>query len=62
LAEFLNETDVLAIGVPLRQETEGLVGEAMIRGLKKGTIIVNIARGKVINEDVMIKAYDGSKI
>jgi len=58
LAEFLGEADVLAVGVPLKQETEGLVGEAVIRGLKKGAIIVNIARGKVIDEDAVIRALE----
>jgi len=58
LAEFLKEADVLAISVPLRPETVGLVGEEMIRGLKKGTIIVNTARGKVIDEDAMIRALE----
>ena len=62
LAEFLKEADVLAISVPLRKETEGLVGEEMIRGLKKGAIIVNTARGKVIDEDAMVKALEDGHV
>lgn len=62
LAEFLKEADVLAVSVPLKQETEGLVGEEMIRGLKKGAIIVNTARGKVIDEDAMIKALEDGHV
>ena len=62
LAEFLKEADVLAVSVPLRRETEGLVGEAMIRGLKKGAIIVNVARGKVIDEDSIIKALEDGHV
>ena len=58
LAEFLKEADVLAVSVPLNRETEGLVGEEMIRGLKKGAFIVNTARGKVIDEDAMIRALE----
>ena len=62
LAEFLKEADVLAVSVPLRQETEGLVGEEMIRGLRKGAIIVNTARGKVIDEDAVIRALEDGHV
>jgi len=62
LAAFLKEADVLAVSVPLRQETEGLVGEEMIRGLKRGAIVVNTARGKVIDEDAMIRALEDGHV
>ncbi|KAI0079269.1 hypothetical protein K474DRAFT_1659322 [Panus rudis PR-1116 ss-1] len=56
LDEFLSLADVLSVHVPLRKETEGLVDEKMIRKLKKGAVIVNTARGKVIDEEAMIPA------
>jgi glyoxylate reductase len=56
LHEMLKETDVLSVHVPLKAETVGLVGEKEIRALKKGAIIINTARGKVIDEQSMIKA------
>ena len=62
LAAFLKEADVLAISVPLNRETEGLVGEKIIRGLKKGAFIVNTARGKVIDEDAMIRALEDGHV
>ncbi len=58
LAEMLRETDVLSVHIPLRENTEGLVGEEMIRGLKKHAIIINTARGKVIDEEALIRALD----
>lgn len=58
LDEMLSIADVLSVHVPLKKETEGLVGEKMIRKLKKGAIIVNTARGKVINEQAMIRALE----
>ncbi|TFY80102.1 hypothetical protein EWM64_g3913 [Hericium alpestre] len=58
LDEFLGATDVLSVHVPLRKDTEGFVGEEMIRKLKKGAIIVNTARGKVIDEAAMIRALE----
>ncbi|KAI0035454.1 hypothetical protein K488DRAFT_43241 [Vararia minispora EC-137] len=58
LDEFLAQADVLSVHVPLRPETVGLVGEDMIRKLKKGAVIVNTARGKVIDEEAMIRALE----
>ncbi|KAF8633264.1 hypothetical protein AX17_004440 [Amanita inopinata Kibby_2008] len=54
--EMLRQADVLSVHVPLRKETEGIVGERWIRTLKPGAIIINTARGKVIDEEAMIRA------
>lgn len=56
LEDLLRETDVLSIHVPLNDETEGLIGEKEIRQLKKGSIIVNTARGRVLDEPALIRA------
>jgi len=53
---------VLSVHVPLRKETEGLVGEKWIRTLKPGAIIVNTARGKVIDEEAMIRALEDGHV
>lgn len=58
LTEMLKETDVLSIHVPLKKDTEGLVDENMIRTLKKGAIIINTARGKVMDEEALIRALE----
>ncbi|KAG6837061.1 hypothetical protein H0H93_015329 [Arthromyces matolae] len=58
LDEMLAQTDVLSVHVPLRPETVGLVGEKIIRALKPGAIIINTARGKVIDEEAMIRALE----
>lgn len=56
--EMLAQADILSVHVPLRKETVGLVGEKLIRALKPGAIIINTARGKVIDEEAMIKALE----
>jgi len=58
LDEFLGLADVLSVHVPLRPDTEGLVDEGMIRRLKRGAILVNTARGKVIDETALIRALE----
>ncbi|KAG6381915.1 hypothetical protein JVT61DRAFT_536 [Boletus reticuloceps] len=42
------QADVLSVHVPLREET----------GMKRGSIIVNTARGKVVDEEAMIRALE----
>ncbi|KAI0734074.1 D-isomer specific 2-hydroxyacid dehydrogenase [Fomitopsis betulina] len=58
LDEMLGMADVLSVHVPLRKETEGLVNETMIRKLKKGAILINTARGKVVDEEAMLRALE----
>ncbi|KAH8115254.1 2-hydroxyacid dehydrogenase [Phellopilus nigrolimitatus] len=52
------QTDILSVHVPLRKETEGIVGEHAIRALKRGAVLVNTARGKVVDEAAMIRALE----
>lgn len=60
--QMLAQTDILSVHVPLRPDTVGLVGERCIRALKPGAIIINTARGKVINEDAMIRALEDGHV
>ena len=62
LDEFLSLADVLSVHIPLRPDTEGLVGEGMIRKLKKGAVLVNTARGKVIDEAALIRALEDGHV
>jgi glyoxylate reductase len=60
--EMLRQADVLSIHLPLRSETVGLVGEHWIRLLKPGSIIINTACGKVIDEEAMIRALEDKHV
>lgn len=62
LDEFLGLADVLSVHVPLGPVTEGLVNGEMIRKLKKGAILVNTARGKVVDESALIKALEDGHV
>ncbi|KAK0494744.1 D-isomer specific 2-hydroxyacid dehydrogenase [Armillaria luteobubalina] len=56
--EMLRQADVLSISIPLNANTTGIVGEKWIRTMKRGSIIVNTARGGVIDEDALIRALE----
>ena len=62
LDEFLQKSDVLSVHCPLNEKTVGLVGEKEIAKLKKGSIIINTARGKVIDEASLIAALKSGHV
>lgn len=56
LHRLLDESDFVAVCVPLTQETRGMIGEAELRAMKQSGFIINIARGPVIVEEALIRA------
>ncbi len=59
---YLGECDFLIVAVPLNDSTYHMVGEELISALGRNCIVVNIARGKVIDEQALIKALLDGRI
>ena len=58
--EMLTKSDYLVIQAPLTAETRGRFGEAELRRMKKGAILVNTARGPIVkDEDLYRVISDG---
>ncbi len=62
LREMLGRADCVVLCTPHTPETEGLIGREEIASLKPGVVLVNIARGVVIDEDAMIQALRDGRI
>ena len=56
LIQMLPECDFVVLTVPLTPETKGFIGEAELKAMKPTAHIINIARGPVIKQDVLIQA------
>lgn len=56
LSLLLQRSDIVVLAVPSTPETRGLIGEEELKQMKKTAILVNISRGKVIQEEKLIKA------
>lgn len=56
LEEVLQEADFVSVHLPLLPATRNLIGEAELRLMKAGAIIVNTARGGIIDETALVKA------
>jgi D-3-phosphoglycerate dehydrogenase len=48
--------------VPLTDETRALVGSALLSSTKPGAVLVNTARGAVIDIDALLAALDGGRV
>jgi phosphoglycerate dehydrogenase-like enzyme len=56
LQTLLHLSDYVVLAVPLTQETEKLISEAELRAMRPHTYLVNVARGRVIDEAALIRA------
>jgi lactate dehydrogenase-like 2-hydroxyacid dehydrogenase len=60
--QLLKQSDVLSVHVPLSKATQHLIGPAEIQRMKPGVVIVNTARGAVIDEAAMAEALETGHI
>lgn len=62
LNELLTEADFVCVTVPLTASTEHLIGADEFALMKPSGILINIARGKVIDENALIHALNNNVI
>ena len=56
LDDVLPSAEVLVLATPLTEETQGLISGARIASLPPGAIVVNVARGQVVDETALTEA------
>ena len=56
LHELLGESDAVVVSCQWTPETSGLIGREAFAAMKPGVILVNVARGEIIDEDALIAA------
>jgi len=62
MAVLLKEVDVLSINVPLTEQTRGMIGAAELAQMKRDAIIINTARGGIVDEAALIAAIKNKQI
>lgn len=62
LDELLSRSDVVSLHVPSTPETTGLLSAARIAGMKDGALLVNCARGTLVDEAALLAALDSGKL
>lgn len=62
LPALLPDADVVVLLVPLTAETENLFDGRMLARMREGALLVNAARGKVVDTDALVDALSSGKI
>ena len=62
LAEVVAQADFVALTCPLTPETEGLIDARILGAMKPSAYLVNVARGKVVDEAALLGALAGGGI
>lgn len=55
------ESDAIVITCPLTPETRGMVNDAAFERMKDGMVLVNVARGPIIDDDALVRALGSGK-
>lgn len=62
LDDLLKVADCVSLHTPLNKHTQDLIGERQLALMKKGSRIINTARGPVLNEDALVAALESEHI
>lgn len=60
--ELLSRSDFISVHTPLTEETRNLIDHRAIEKMKKGVILINCARGGIINEKDLYEALQSGKV
>lgn len=60
--ELLRESEFVAICCPWTKETHHLIGAAAFAAMKPGTVLVNISRGEIVDEEALLVALGQDKL
>jgi phosphoglycerate dehydrogenase-like enzyme len=56
LHAFLGQADIVVLAAPLTPETDGLIDEAAIAAMRRDAWLVNVARGRLVDDHALIRA------
>ena len=62
VGDFLGSVDYLVITLPLTRATEGILDEEALARMKKGACLINIARGRLIREEALVRALESGRL
>ncbi|HKZ16995.1 MAG TPA: phosphoglycerate dehydrogenase [Geobacteraceae bacterium] len=60
--EIFRTADIITLHIPKTKETANMIGEKELAMMKDGVLIVNTARGGIIDEEALLKALESGKV
>ncbi|MEX2681769.1 MAG: 2-hydroxyacid dehydrogenase [Candidatus Sigynarchaeota archaeon] len=61
MKSIFKEADIVSLHIPLNKETKGIVNESLLSEMKDGSLLVNTARGGILNTADLIALLDSGK-
>ncbi len=62
LKDLLSQADILSIHLPLTEETRGMVGSKELELMKPGAVLINVARGGIVDEAALARALKNNRL
>ncbi|MDP9325202.1 MAG: 2-hydroxyacid dehydrogenase [Candidatus Dormibacteraeota bacterium] len=62
LDDLLARSEVLIVALPLNAETDRLIDAVRLAQLPEGAVLVNIARGQIVDEDALVEAFQSGRL
>ena len=62
LTQLLGESDIVSLHVPLDRSTKGMIGAAELARMRRGAVIINAARGGLVDEDALAAALESGHL
>jgi D-2-hydroxyacid dehydrogenase (NADP+) len=62
LHELLGQADIVALACPLTPETQNLIDDSALAAMQPGTHLINVARGRVVDEPALIRALQQGRL
>ncbi|MEC4720122.1 D-glycerate dehydrogenase [Noviherbaspirillum sp. CPCC 100848] len=59
---LLAGSDIVVLTLPLTEDTRGLIGRSELQAMKPGAILVNGARGAIVQEDALLDALNAGQL
>lgn len=56
LGSLISKSDIITIHLPLTEQTKGIIGKKQLESMKKNAILINTARGGLVNEKELYEA------
>lgn len=62
LKELIKNSDIITLHIPLTEENHHIIGKTEIAMMKDGAIIINTARGELVDDQALVEAVNSGKL
>lgn len=62
LPALMQESDIVSLHLPLTHETEGMIDAATLASMKQGAVLINTARGGLVDEPALVEALSSGRL